>query len=69
MATAGSGDVLSGICAGGCGFGKDILLAVACSAYINGLSGEIAQTKTNSFSMTAGDTVSSIPEAINKIIS
>ena len=69
MATAGSGDVLSGITAGLCGFEKDTLLAVACSAYINGLSGEIAETKTNSFSMTAGDTVSAIPEAINHIIS
>ncbi|MBO5505083.1 MAG: NAD(P)H-hydrate dehydratase [Clostridia bacterium] len=67
MATAGSGDVLSGICAGVCGYEDDTLLAVASSAFINGLAGEIAEKKIGSVSMTAGDTVSSIPEAILEI--
>ncbi|MBO5136026.1 MAG: NAD(P)H-hydrate dehydratase [Clostridia bacterium] len=69
MATAGSGDVLSGICAGVCGYESDTLLAVASSAYINGLAGELAEKKSGSVSMTSGDTVSSIPDAINQIIS
>ncbi len=64
MATAGSGDVLSGICAGVCGYEDDTLLAVASGAYINGLAGEIAEKKIGSVSMTAGYTVSSIPDAI-----
>jgi len=42
-------------------------LAVASSAFINGLAGEIAEKKMGSVSMTAGDTVSSIPEAILEI--
>jgi NAD(P)H-hydrate epimerase len=69
MATAGSGDVLSGILAGMCSFNKDnLLLTVASSAYVNGLAGEIAQKRSNVFSMTAKDTIDSIKDAINLII-
>ena len=71
MATAGSGDVLSGILAGICSANAcsdDMLMCVASGAYINGRAGEIAQKRTNSVSMVASDTVSSISEAINEIL-
>ena len=79
MATAGSGDVLSGILAAICSWaptlvnlgnehGKEdtLLLAVAAGSYINGRAGEIAQTKSNPISMTAGDTADSIKDAISE---
>lgn len=79
MATAGSGDVLSGILAAICSWaltivnrgneqGKEdtLLLAVAAGSYINGRAGEIAQAKSNPISMTAGDTAGSIKDAISE---
>lgn len=69
MATAGSGDVLSGILAAVCGFSHENLpLAVAAGAYINGRAGELAQRKTNAVSMTAGDTALSVAAAITEIL-
>lgn len=68
MATAGSGDVLSGILAGVLGyFDRDIPLAAACGAWINGRAGEIAQEKMGSVGMIASDTVAAIPKAISEI--
>ncbi len=64
MATAGSGDVLSGIVAATCSYVNDKCLAVAAAAYINGAAGEIASSKYGDISMIAGDTVASIPEVI-----
>jgi len=70
MATAGSGDVLSGILAGICGWAEDadLLLAVAAGAYLNGLAGEIASREIPPISMIAGDTVRAIPEAVKEIL-
>lgn len=67
MATAGSGDVLSGILSAICVNADDLTVAVAAGAYINGMAGEIAQGKTSDISMTASDTASSIAEAISDI--
>ncbi len=77
MATAGSGDVLSGILAAMCGCAAErvkrgestnlkpeILKAVAGGAYINGVAGEIAQSTQIAATMTAGDTVASVKQAI-----
>ena len=67
MATAGSGDVLSGILAATCGYIKDIMMAVITGAYINGRAGEKAQEKYGSISMTAGDTVSCISDVVHML--
>ncbi len=70
MATAGSGDVLSGIISSIVGYNiNNILLAVAVSAYINGLAGEIAESINGQISMISSDTANCVKLAINKILS
>ena len=53
MATAGSGDVLSGILAAILGYAPDPLFGTAAAAWINGKAGELAQQKYGSVSMIA----------------
>ncbi len=67
MATAGSGDVLSGILAAICAYVPKLTLAVAGAAYINGCAGELAQEEKGAVSMTAGDTVSHIADVIRSL--
>lgn len=67
MATAGSGDVLSGILVGLLGYNEPDVLTVTAGAYLNGLAGELAQEKYTDISMIASDTIKCLPEAI-KII-
>lgn len=67
MATAGSGDVLSGILVGLLGYNNPNLLTVATGAYLNGMAGEIAEENNTDIGMIASDTVSYIPEAIKRI--
>lgn len=65
MATAGSGDVLSGVLAALLSCNQDdLLLAAAAGAYINGLAGELAEKEHGAISMIASDTVLKIEEAI-----
>ena len=68
MATAGSGDVLSGILAAVCAGGAPLPLAAAAGAWLNGRAGELAQEKTGEVSMTAGDTAAAIPAAIRSLM-
>ena len=67
MATAGSGDVLSGILVGLLGYNEPDILTVTAGAYLNGLAGEIAQEKYTDISMIASDTAKCLPEAIKMI--
>lgn len=65
MATAGSGDVLSGIISSKvCDDNNDLLLNVAISAYINGRAGEMAERIYGDVSMIASDTINMIPKVI-----
>ncbi len=67
MATAGSGDVLSGILCGLGGYmGLDIK-SVSLGAYISGRAGEEAQKEENAVSMTASDTVRNIGKVTGEI--
>jgi len=68
MATAGSGDVLSGILSALAPNTDYLTLATAAGAYINGAAGELAQNKRSDVSMTASDTASCIAEIIESII-
>ena len=64
MATAGSGDVLSGILAGLCGYLPPDAFTVAAGAYLAGVAGELAEEKTNAVSMIASDTARELANAI-----
>lgn len=77
MATAGSGDVLSGIAAAVISNSAAIdatsaqnpyCLALACAAYINGVAGELAQRDETPLSMVASDTVKHIRAAVKNIL-
>ena len=68
MATAGSGDVLSGILAALCMNTDDIVLAAAAGAYINGAAGELAQSRRCAVTMTSADTALCVAEVIENIV-
>lgn len=68
MATAGSGDVLSGILAGLLGHAQQTPMTAACGAFVAGLAGEIAECEVNPVSMMASDTVAKIGEAVTQIL-
>ena len=67
MATAGSGDVLSGILTGLLGYLEASVMTVASAAFINGYAGELAANEYTEIGMTAGDTVGKIPEVLRRI--
>lgn len=67
MATAGSGDVLSGILGGLLSWNEYDLKLVAKAAFINGFAGEEAQKEFGSISMMASDTINKIPVVLNKL--
>ena len=68
MATAGSGDVLSGIMAAVFGWGKmDKVSLAAAAAYIAGCAGMKAQEKSSDISMTASDTAKAVAEVITDL--
>lgn len=68
MATAGSGDVLSGILAAVCGYANaDLAITSAVAAYINGAAGELASREYGDISMIASDTVAAIPKVIKEL--
>lgn len=67
MATAGSGDVLTGILTALLGYNEFSLKTVAAASYVNGLAGELAQDKYGDISMMAGDTLNCIADAIKEI--
>ncbi len=69
MATAGSGDVLSGVLAALAAQNPDdLFLATAAAAYLNGKAGELAAAEHGEISMTAGDTASHIERAIRNLL-
>ncbi len=67
MATAGSGDVLSGVLTGVLGFNPPTALTVACGAYVAGRAGELAQDAVGAYGMLASDTVAHLPQAIREL--
>jgi len=63
MATAGSGDVLSGVLAGLAGYNTASVKMVACGAYLAGLAGEMAEEEVGEIGMIASDTVRCLAKA------
>jgi len=67
MATAGSGDVLSGMLAAMIIQEKDILPAVLAAVYVHGLSGDIAAQRLGEKSLTARDIIRYLSSAVKAI--
>ncbi len=67
MATAGSGDVLTGILTGLLGYLPMDLLTIAAGAWVNGRAGELASAEKGELSMTASDTAGHIFEAFSEL--
>ena len=63
MATAGSGDVLTGLIAALLGQQSDVLKAALLAAYLHGLAGDLAVQETGEISLTATDLIEYLPAA------
>lgn len=68
MATAGSGDVLTGMIAGFMGQGLSAVDAAICGVYLHGLAGDLARDKIGELPMMAMDILNMIPEALQKVM-
>jgi len=68
MATAGSGDVLTGIIAGLLAQGLSITKAAVAGAYIHGLAGDQFADKQSQSSLIAGDLLRELPESLKRIL-
>lgn len=68
MATAGTGDVLTGIIAALLAQGAAPLVAATLGVYIHGLAGEAAANANTSYSVIASDLIDFIPEAYHLIL-
>jgi NAD(P)H-hydrate repair Nnr-like enzyme with NAD(P)H-hydrate dehydratase domain len=62
MATAGSGDVLTGIITSLCAQGYSPVEAACLGAYLHGFAGDVAATKLSKTSMIASDIAEGISE-------
>ena len=67
MSKGGSGDLLSGLCAGVCAKQDNLVEAVAVSAYLFGKAGEFAQGLQNEYNVTPSDVVKVLPSIVNSI--
>lgn len=69
MATAGSGDVLTGIITGLLAQGISPENAALAGVYIHGLAGDLCVAQTHEISMMAGDIVNALPETYRHLVS
>jgi len=67
MATAGSGDVLSGMIASMMIQEKNLLESILAAVYIHGLSGDIGAEKLGEKPLTAGDIIRYLPSGIRQL--
>ena len=77
MATAGSGDVLTGIIVGllaqklglekECSISESVLESALAGVYLHGLAGDLAKASKTSYSLIAGDILDKIPDALREL--
>lgn len=67
MATAGSGDVLTGIIAGLLAQGLKVFEAAKLAVYVHGLAGDLAVKEKGEAGLIASDILEKIPEAIRLV--
>ncbi len=67
MATAGSGDVLSGVIAALSCVYDDVFDAAAAGVTVHGMAGDIAARKVSRASMNASDIIANLPSAFKRI--
>ena len=68
MATAGAGDVLSGVISGLSAQGLEVFKSGICAAYIHGLSGDLGVLDKTCYSLTACDIIDYLPLAFKEIL-
>lgn len=68
MATAGSGDVLTGVIAGFLAQGLDAFSAAKYAVYLHGLAGDLAAKEKTQISLIASDIIAKIPEAVKRCL-
>ena len=67
MATAGSGDVLTGIITGLIGRGYKPFVAMMIGVYVHGLSGDISNNNLGEESLTATDLIKNLSKSFKMI--
>ncbi|MFH1825376.1 MAG: NAD(P)H-hydrate dehydratase [Candidatus Firestonebacteria bacterium] len=68
LATAGTGDVLTGMIAGIIAQGVNVLNGSMIGVYLHGLAGDMARESKTEYGMIASDVVENIPKAIKEIM-
>lgn len=68
MATAGSGDVLTGIIGGFIAQGLESFDAARLAVYLHGLAGDLAAKEKTEYSLIASDILKYIPKAIKRLL-
>lgn len=63
MATAGSGDILTGLLAALAGQGLELFAAAQLGVYLHGLAGDLARDKLGEISLIATDLIDFLPQA------
>lgn len=66
LASAGTGDVLSGIIAGLLAQGLSHPVAAACGVYLHGVAGDMVKAELGDTGMVAGDLLPAVPRAIKR---
>jgi NAD(P)H-hydrate epimerase len=64
MATGGSGDALTGIIAAFIAQGMEPYVAACLGVYVHGLAGDAAAKEKGTYSLMAGDIISSIEKVL-----